>query len=69
VVLLQAKKPDTKQQAGAAIARRDAWLARHADEAVVVWNEQEPFVGRTVRSLRDHVGEDEVWVLAPDPAA
>ncbi|MDQ1375689.1 MAG: hypothetical protein QOJ09_3027 [Actinomycetota bacterium] len=64
-VQLQAKRPESKQQAGAALARRDAWLARHADEAVAVWNGDEPFVGRLVRSLQDHLGEDQVWVLAP----
>ena len=65
VVLLQAKAPETKQKAGAALARRDAWLARHADEALVVWDGKDPFVGRLVRSLHDHVGEDEVWVVEP----
>jgi ribonuclease HI/uncharacterized phage-like protein YoqJ len=64
-VVLQTKPPETKQKAGAALSRRDAWLARHADEALVVWNGVDELVGRTVRSLRDHVGEDEVWVLAP----
>jgi len=64
-VLLQAKKPENKQKAGAALSRRDAWLARHADEAVVVWDGRDEFVGKTMRSLQDHVGEEEVWVLDP----
>ena len=64
-VLLQHKQPESKQQAGAALARRDAWLARHADEALAVWNGDDPFVGRQVRSLQDHLGEDLVWVHAP----
>jgi ribonuclease HI len=63
---LQDKRPDTKQQAGAALARRDNWLARNADEAVAVWDGEDQFVGRFVRSLQDHVGEDEVWLLAPE---
>ena len=65
VVLLQAKLPETKQKAGAALARRDAWLARHADEALVVWDGADATVGRLVRSMRDHVGELDVWVVEP----
>jgi ribonuclease HI len=65
VITLQRHKPATKQAAGGALARRDAWLARHGAEAIVVWNGEDPAVGRTVRSLQDHLGEDEVWVLEP----
>jgi hypothetical protein len=65
VITLQKNQPATKQAAGAALARRDAWLGRHAAEAVVVWDGEDPAVGRTVRSLQDHLGEDEVWVLEP----
>ena len=43
----------------------DAWLGRHGAEAIVVWDGEDPAVGRTVRSLQDHLGEDEVWVLEP----
>lgn len=64
-VLLAAKAPGTKARAGAALARRDAWLARATDEAVAVWDGEEPAVARLVRSLRDHLGEEEVWVLSP----
>ena len=65
VVLLQAKAPETKQKAGAALARRDAWLARHADEALIVWDRDDALVGRLVRSIQDHVGEDDVWIVEP----
>jgi uncharacterized phage-like protein YoqJ len=64
-VQLQARRPDSKQQAGGALARRDAWLARNADEAVAIWNGEDANVGRLVRSLQDHLGEDQVWVLEP----
>ena len=64
-VLLQAASPETKQKAGAALSRRDAWLARHADEAVVVWDGGDEAVGKLVRSFQDHLGEEEVWVLHP----
>src|SRR3954469_12319377 len=56
VVLLQNKAPDTKQAAGGALSRRDAWLARHADDAMVVWDGDDPVIGRLVRSLQDHLG-------------
>jgi uncharacterized phage-like protein YoqJ len=62
---LQQKEPDSKQSVGGALARRDAWLARHADEAIIVWDGEDGGVGRTVRSFQDHLGEDEVWVLEP----
>jgi len=64
-ILLQSAAPATRQAAGGALARRDAWLARHAHEAVVVWDGEDPATGRLVRSLQDHVGEEDVWVLSP----
>jgi len=64
-MVLQAKAPASRQAAGGAIARRDAWLGRHAHEAVVVWDGADAGVGRLVRSLRDHLGEEDVWLLEP----
>jgi ribonuclease HI/uncharacterized phage-like protein YoqJ len=65
VVVLQNKAPASRQLAGAALRRRDAWLARHAHEALAVWDGKDAGVGRTVRALQDAVGEDDVWVVAP----
>ncbi|MEY2436418.1 MAG: ribonuclease [Acidimicrobiaceae bacterium] len=65
VVLLERKEPATKQQAGAALSRRDAWLARNVDEAIVVWDGKDDAIGRLARSLTDHLGEEEVWTLSP----
>jgi uncharacterized phage-like protein YoqJ len=64
-VLLQAKAPASRQQAGAALRRRDAWLARNADEALAVWDGDDADVGRLVRALSDALGEEEVWVIRP----
>jgi len=64
-VLLQTRAPASKQQAGAALSRRDAWLYRHADEAIAVWDGDDPAVGKIVRSLHDHLGEEEVWLVNP----
>jgi len=68
-VVLETSAPATRQQAGAALRRRDAWLARQAAEAVVVWDGSDADVGRLVRSLTDALGEEEVWVVAPPGAA
>jgi hypothetical protein len=64
-VILQQKVPASRQQAGAALARRDAWLARAAHEAVVVWNENDAVIGKQVRTLRERAGEENVWVVNP----
>ncbi len=64
-VVLQTKAPATKQLAGMALRRRDAWLARHAHEAIAVWDGQDALVGRSVRALQDALGEDDVWIVAP----
>jgi ribonuclease HI len=68
-VVLEARTPATRQLAGAGLRRRDAWLARHAAEAVVVWDGTGTDVGRLVRSLSDSLGETEVWVVAPATTA
>ncbi|HVL27780.1 MAG TPA: SLOG family protein, partial [Acidimicrobiales bacterium] len=67
-VVLQGKQPESRQAAGGALRRRDAWLARHADEAVVVWDGEDAVVGRAVRALQDALGEEQVMIMAP-PAA
>ncbi len=64
-ILLQPAKPKTKQEAGMALGKRDGWLARHVDEALVVWDGDDDQLGRTVGSLKEHLGETEVWVLSP----
>ncbi|HEX2701162.1 MAG TPA: ribonuclease H [Acidimicrobiales bacterium] len=64
-VLLQATAPATRQGVAGAMSRRDTWLARHAAEAVVVWDGADAAVGRAVRTLKEHLGEEEVWVVEP----
>ena len=66
-VVLQQMKPDSRQQAGAALRRRDAWLARTGDEAVVVWDQEDALVGRQVRALQDAMGEEQVMIIEPGP--
>jgi ribonuclease HI/uncharacterized phage-like protein YoqJ len=65
-VLLERAVPDSKQKFGAALARRDGWLAKHTDEAIVVWDGKDPALGKLVRSLEDKLGDD-VWIVEPEP--
>lgn len=65
VITLQATTPSSRQQAGAAAARRDAWLRKHAHEAVVVWDGEDGPIGKQVRSLTDELGEEQVWIIDP----
>jgi ribonuclease HI len=64
-VVLQRRPPTGQQGAAGALARRDAWLARNASEAIVVWDHRDQLVGRLVRSLQDQLGEEEVWIVEP----
>lgn len=64
-ITLQNVQPDTTAKVAGAFKRRDAWLARHADEAVIVWDQDDALVGRQVRSLQDELGEEEVWTFSP----
>ncbi|MGH9223847.1 MAG: ribonuclease H family protein [Acidimicrobiales bacterium] len=66
-IVLQQKKPESRQLAGAALRRRDAWLARNGDEAVVIWDQDDSLVGRQVRALQDALGEEQVMILEPGP--
>jgi ribonuclease HI len=63
-VLLERTAPDSKQKFGAALARRDAWLAKHADEGLVVWDGKDPGLGKLVRTLEEKLGDD-VWIVDP----
>jgi uncharacterized phage-like protein YoqJ len=65
VVLLQDEVPASRQGQVAAMARRDDWLARHVDGALVVWDGADEAVGRTHRTLLDHLGADAVTVVPP----
>jgi uncharacterized phage-like protein YoqJ len=64
-ITLETKVPASRQLAGAALSRRDAWLARQVDSAVVVWDQEDETVGRFVRSLEDHLGADQVLLVHP----
>jgi ribonuclease HI len=68
VILLDTAEPRGPRAVTAALRRRDAWLAEHAREAMVVWDGRDPKIGRLHGLLSEHLG-DEVLALAPRPAA
>jgi len=63
-VTLSTSKPATKQAAGQAIRRRDAWLIGQANSAVVVWDGKDRTIGDAVRALERRLPDD-VWVVPP----
>jgi len=65
-ITLQKRPPENKQKAGAAHGRRDGWLRRHADQAIVVWNRSDGPVARMVKGLESEVGEENVWIIDPN---
>lgn len=64
-IVLQKSRPPDRSQAGAAQNRRDAWIRRHAAEAIVVWDGENDAVARTVRTLSADLGEEMVWIVDP----
>lgn len=64
VITLQQAVPGSRQEAGAALARRDAWLARNATEAILVWDRKDAALAKLHRALEDHLGDD-VWLVDP----
>ena len=64
VQTLQRVAPLTKERAGAAMARRDGWLANNVDEAVLVWDGEDARLKGFAAKLESSI-PDEVWYLAP----
>jgi ribonuclease HI len=64
-ITLDRKVPTSKQGAGIALGKRDDWLARQVDAAVVVWDHEDTAVGRLVKVLEDHLGPEQVLLLHP----
>ena len=64
VVTLEKKVPSDKAGFVGAMGRRDSWLARIADEAILVWDEVDERFARLHKGLDDHLGSDLV-ILHP----
>lgn len=64
VITLDPSIPATRQDAGKAAGRRDAWLAGMADAAVVVWDGDDRALRDTVAALERR--EVDVFVIRPE---
>ena len=65
VITLDDRAPRSRQAAGMALARRDAWLARQGDGAVLVWDGEDDKIGRLVRTFEDNLGDEGVVLVTP----
>ncbi|MDH4117673.1 MAG: SLOG family protein [Acidimicrobiia bacterium] len=65
VLTLDRSRPSDRRQLAASYGRRDAWLTKNADEAIVVWNGSDGPVDQTRRKLATAIGEENVWTLDP----
>ncbi len=64
-IVVSPVKPATKQAAGIAIGRRNAWLIAHADAALVVWDGTDRTLRDDVRALERRIPDD-VWIVTPE---
>lgn len=64
VIVLQKSVPDTKPAMGTALKQRDAWLARHGAEAILVGDPKDRGISSFARVLEKSLGED-VWTINP----
>ena len=60
-ITLEKRKPDTKQQAGIWLGRRDTWILERVAEAIVVAEPDD----RTYASAVVKLGDDDVFLLRP----
>jgi uncharacterized phage-like protein YoqJ len=63
-IALSAKAPTSKQTAGAALRKRNAWLIAHADIALVVSDGKDRTLRDDVRALERKIPDD-VWIIDP----
>lgn len=64
VVRLEKKVPADNKAAGQALDRRNGWLRKTATEAIVVWDHDEPRIGKVVGGLEQAMPDD-VWIISP----
>lgn len=64
-ITLDRKAPTSKQGAGMALGKRDDWLAKQVDAAVVVWDQEDPSIRRLVQALESNLGADQVLFVQP----
>lgn len=64
-VVLEDDAPDNPQAFGAAMRRRDAWLADAADAALLVWDGQDRALERAYKTLEERT-DGQVLLVHPD---
>jgi uncharacterized phage-like protein YoqJ len=64
-VVFEDRRPSSKQQAGAMASRRDAWLARSVDEAIVVHDGDDDRTEKLLAGLVVQLGDENVLQLHP----
>jgi uncharacterized phage-like protein YoqJ len=63
-IVLSDTAPASKQAAGIAIGKRNAWLLNHAHAAIAVWDGQDRSLRDEVRALERRIPDD-VWIVPP----
>ena len=64
-IVLSDKTPPSKQAAGAAIRKRNAWLIAHADGALAVWDGHDRTLRDDIHALERKLPDD-VWIITPE---
>lgn len=63
-VVLGRTTPRTAGEFGSAMKRRDEWLARVGDEAVLVWDQSDGLLAGVHAIFRARMGDD-IWIVEP----
>lgn len=64
-VALSAKEPSTRPEFGKAIRQRDDWMISQAEAALLVWDSQDPLLGKVTKALEQRLPDD-VWIISPE---
>ena len=66
IVQLERKVPESTQRAGQALDRRNGWLRKVADEALIVWDGVDRRIDKVIKEFERDLGDD-VWVIDVEP--
>jgi len=58
VETLERSSPKNPRMAGQSLSRRNAWMARNIDEAIVVWDQHDPWLAKLVDSLEASIPDE-----------
>jgi ribonuclease HI len=64
-IVLSPTAPTSKQAAGMAIGKRNAWLAAHAHAALAVWDGRDRALREDVRAYERRIPDD-LWIVPPE---